>query len=128
MPQLPPAAEAAFETAHDMMESIRSIKGEQYAHTVEVALTMMKIRDLMGSLLVALEDEDLLSEDSAEKVFDLIGHMSARVIGLTRMCWDQSDPTKQEADEIMGWADRLREYEDRGANEVLKSMGEDDDN
>lgn len=128
MASLPPAAEAAFETAQEMMESIVAIKGQQYGHTVEVALTMMKIRDLMGSLLVALEDEELLSEDSAEKVFDLMGHMSARVIGLTRMCWDQTDATKQQADEIMGWADRLREYEDRGANEVLKSLGEDDDN
>lgn len=127
MASLPPAAEAAFETAHEMMESIVAIKGQQYAHTVEVALTMIKIRDLMGSLLVALEDEELLSQDSAEKVFDLMGHMSARVIGLTRMCWDQSQATKEQADEIMGWADRLREYEDRGANEVLKSMGEDDD-
>lgn len=126
MPQLPPAAEAAFETAHEMMESIVAIKGQQYAHNVEVALTMMKIRDLMGSLLVALEDEEVLSQDSAEKVFDLMGHMSARVIGLTRMCWDQTEPTKEQADEIMQWADRLREYEDRGANEVLKSLGEDE--
>jgi hypothetical protein len=42
------------------------------------------------------------------------------------MCWNQTEPTKTEADEIMNWADRLREMEDRGAREVLKQMGEDE--
>lgn len=108
------------------MESIVAIKGQPYGHTVEVALTMMKIRDLMGALLIGLEDSEIMSKESAAKVFDLMGHMSSRVIGLTRMSWNQSDPTKEEADEIMQWAERLREYEDRGAKEVLKSLGEDE--
>lgn len=126
MSDIPDSAKAAFETANEMMDSIRTIKGEPYAHTVEVALTMMKIRDLVGALLIGLEDAEVMDSDSTERVFDLIGHMSARIIGLTRMCWDQSDPTEEQADEIMQWAERLREYEERGANEVLKSMGEDE--
>ena len=126
MSELPKSAQDAFETAQDMMESIRSVKGQPYAHTVEVALTMMKIRDLVGALLVGLEDAEVMTEESAERCYDLMGHMSARVIGLTRMSWDQSEPTTQQADEIMQWADRLREMENRGAEEVLKQMGEDE--
>lgn len=127
MSEIPDSAKAAFETANEMMDSIRSIKGVPYSHTVEVALIMMKIRDLMGALLIGLEDAEVMSQDSAEKVYDLMGHMSAKVIGLTRMTWDQSEPTTHQADEIMQWAERLREYEDRGANEVLKHLGEQDD-
>ena len=127
MNSIPPAAEAAFETAQEMMASIVAIKGQPYAHTVEVALIMMKIRDLMGALLIGLEDAEVMDNDSTEKVFDLMGHMSAKVIGLTRMSWDQSTPTTEQADEIMQWAERLREYEDRGAQEILKSQGEKDD-
>jgi hypothetical protein len=127
MSEIPQSAKDAFETANEMMDSIRTIKGEPYAHTVEVALITIKIRDLMGALLVSLEEAEVMSEESAEKVYDLLGHMSARLIGLTRMCWNQSEPTKTEADEIMNWADRLREMEDRGANEILKQMGDKDD-
>lgn len=126
MSDIPDSAKAAFETANEMMDSIRSIKGQPYAHTVEVALTMIKIRDLMGALLIGLEDAEVMDSDSTEKVYDLLAHMSSRVIGLTRMTWNQSEPTENEANEIMQWADRLREYEDRGAHEVLKSMGEDE--
>lgn len=123
---MPESAKAAFETANEMMDSIRSIKGQPYAHTVEVALTMMKVRDLFGALLIGLEEAEVMSEESAEKVYDLIGHMSARVIGLTRMSWDQSEPTTEQADEIMQWAERLREYEDRGAEEIIKHQGDDE--
>lgn len=127
MSELPQSAKDAFETANDMMDSIRTIKGEPYAHTVEVALITIKIRDLMGALLIGLEEAEVMSAESAEKVYDLLGHMSARLIGLTRMCWNQTEPTKTEADEIMNWADRLREMEERGAREVLKQMGDNDD-
>lgn len=127
MSEIPNSAKEAFETAQEMMDSIRSIKGVPYSHTVEVALTMMKIRDLMGALLIGLEDAEVMSEESAEKMFDLMGHMSAKVIGLTRMSWDQSEPTTEQADEIMAWAERLREYEDRGAEEILKHQGDGDD-
>lgn len=127
MSEIPHSAQEAFETANEMMDSIRAIKGQPYAFTVEVALTMMKIRDLMGALLVGLEDAEVMDSDSTEKVYDLMGHMSARVIGLTRMSWDQSEPTTEQADEIMAWADRLREMEDRGANEVLKHLGDQDE-
>ena len=126
MSEIPASAQAAFETANEMMDSIRSIKGQPYAFTVEVALNMMKIRDLTGALLIGLEDAEVMSEESAEKLFDLIGHMSAKVIGLTRMTWDQSEPTTAQADEIMKWAERLREMEDRGAQEVMKHLGEDE--
>lgn len=126
MSEIPDSAKAAFETANEMMDSIRTIKGQPYAHTVEVALTMMKIRDLMGTLLIGLEDAEVMSEESAERLFDLMGHMSAKVIGLTRMTWDQSEPTTAQADEIMRWAERLREYEDRGAEAILKHKGDDE--
>lgn len=127
MSDIPDSAKAAFETANEMMDSIRAIKGQPYAHTVEVALTMMKVRDLVGALLIGLEDAEVMDNDSTERVYDLVGHMSARIIGLTRMCWDQSEPTPDQADEIMQWADRLREMENRGAEEVMKHLGENDD-
>lgn len=127
MSKIPESAKAAFETANEMMDSIRTIKGQPYAHTVEVALTMMKVRDLFGTLLIGLEDAEVMSEESAERLFDLMGHMSAKVIGLTRMSWDQSEPTTEQADEIMRWAERLREYEDRGAEAILKHQGDEDE-
>lgn len=127
MSEIPESAKAAFETANEMMDSIRNIKGQPYAHTVEVALTMMKVRDLFGTLLIGLEDAEVMSEESAERLFDLMGHMSAKVIGLTRMSWDQSEPTTEQADEIMRWAERLREYEDRGAEAILKHQGDEDE-
>lgn len=127
MSEIPESAQAAFETANEMMDSIRSIKGQPYAHTVEVALTMMKVRDLMGALLIGLEDAEVMTEESAEKLFDLMAHMSAKVIGLTRMSWDQSEPTTEQADEIMRWAERLREYENRGAEAILKHKGDADE-
>ena len=126
MSEIPESAKAAFETANEMMDSIRTIKGQPYAHTVEVALTMMKVRDLFGTLLIGLEESEVMSEESAERLFDLMGHMSAKVIGLTRMAWDQSEPTTEQADEIMRWAERLREYEDRGAEAILKHQGDDE--
>lgn len=126
MTQLPPAAEAAFETAQEMMQSIVAIKGQPYAFTVEVAINMIKCRDIVGALLNEMVDAEMLDLAQAEKLFDVMNMISARNIGLTRMCWDKDSATQEQADEIMGWAERLREYEDRGTEAIVKSLGEDE--
>ncbi len=114
-------AEAAFKTAFDMMQTIRANRGEDYADAVEAALLVRKQSEMMGYLLHALVDSKTLPDFAAREMNEINCTIGAKLLGKIAK---RSVDDEAGANEIMVWADRLREYEDRGANEVFKQMQE----
>ena len=85
MTQIPQAAAEAFETAHDIMASIRAVKGIEYCYTVETALCCLKLKDVTLSLMDQLKKRGDLSEEAAEALFMGCGVLFAKMISLNRI-------------------------------------------
>lgn len=108
-------AEQIFESARDMMDSIKSVKGEQFALTVEIALQMMKLRDINGMLLDRID----MSEEDRQRIYNGIGIVCAHV---TSLAANLSEIDKAEdAKELMNWAEKLLDLEVKGA---ITAIGE----
>lgn len=113
-------AEAAFKTAYEIMQTIRANKGEDYADAVEVALLVRKQGELFGHLLTGLVAYKAMSDSEAQSLHDINLMVGAKLI--SKIAKRAVVPNEASAKEIMGWADRLQEYEDRGAAEVVKQF------
>jgi len=121
MTQIPQAAAEAFETAHDIMASIRAVKGIEYCYTVETALCCLKLKDVTLSLMDQLKKRGDLSEEAAEALFMGCGVLFAKMISLNRIAGGaEPEGTQQEAAEIMSWADRIYDMEARAVEEIQK--------
>ena len=110
--------EAAFKTAFDMMDSIRNKHGQTYADTVEVAILVRKHGQLTNSLLNVLVDTEVLSEKSAKALFEIDSMIGSKIIGKMATA-AKVEPTLAGAKSIMDWADKLMEYEQKGAEELF---------
>lgn len=113
-------AEAAFQTAYDMMQTIRSNRGEDYADAVEVTLLMRKQNDLFCHILTGMVVNEVLTERDARSLQEINSMVAAKVI--SKIAKRAVESTESAAKELMGWAERLAEYEDRGANEIVSRM------
>lgn len=103
-------AEEIFKSAQDMMDSIRAVQGAPYARTVEIALNMMKLRSLIGTMLQDMEDE--LGKERCSRIFDAVNTVCAQVISLSAANADlvkTADPA-----ELLDWAHKIMELEERG--------------
>lgn len=114
-------AEAAFKTAFDMMQTIRSNRGEDYADAVEAALLVRKQGEMMAYLLHVLVESKAMPDFAAHEMNEINCTIGAKLLGKIAK---RSVDNEAGAHEIMGWADRLREYEDRGATEIVRQMKE----
>lgn len=104
-------AQQIFESAIDMMDSIRAINGEKYARTVEIALNMLKIRDLMGMFLTDLETR--LGSDRCDAIWVACNTIFANIISLDSH--NAEIVGKVKPSELIDWAQKLKEIEQRGA-------------
>lgn len=116
----------AFKTAHDMIETIRATKGQAYLDTVEIAALIRKRAELLAHLTHILVDADIIPKKAAKVVMDIDAQMGARIIGKYARAANISTSDKG-AEEIMNWVDKIHEYEQKGAEAIMKSVLEDDD-
>lgn len=103
-------AEAIFNSAQDMMDSIRSIKGAKFSRTVEVALCMLKMRALCGKLLSDLNDD--LGRERCAEVFEAVNRVCAHVISLCASNADITDTA--DPGELLDWAEKILKLEEQG--------------
>jgi hypothetical protein len=118
----------ALESAFDIMETLRSTKGLAYAHAVETAMLVHKILDLQHILLLQLVETETLEPRIAKDLTKITSLITSKIIGLAaRTAKNGDDMTKEEAKELMAWADRIIKCETEGAAAILKDFFKDKD-
>lgn len=111
-------AEEAFETAMEMMEMLRKTKGKEYADLVEIVMLAKKQGELLHTVVSGLVMNDLMPVDAANMLGKVNASMLAKMVGkYVRVAKLDEDALYEEATD---WADRLMEYEQKGAQELVK--------
>lgn len=111
-------AEEAFETAMEMMEMLRKTKGKEYADLVEIVMLAKKQGELLHTVVSGLVMNDLMPVDAANMLGKVNASMLAKIVGkYVRVAKLDEDALYEEATD---WADRLMEYEQKGAQELVK--------
>jgi len=108
-------AKQIFESAKDMMDSIRAVNGANYARTVEIALNMLKLQELLGHLISTMEDD--IGQEKANKVWLGCNHIFSHVIGLASSnggLLETADPN-----ELVDWARKLLAIEENAAKALM---------
>lgn len=120
-------AEAAFETAIEMMEMLRKTKGMAYADTVEAMMLTKKRCDLLVHLVAGLVHSELMPEDAAKAIMQIDGMLSSKI--MNKMFKHTDIKGEKAIQEAIGWSKRLMEYEKIGAEAIIKEhmKGRDDE-
>jgi len=111
--------ETAFESAFDMMDSIRATHGEDYAKVVEIALLVRKNQELIGTLAMTAVQTEAIPAMAGAIVEKINAEISSKIIGTAAKIANLEINGKT-AEELMGWADRILEAESKGAESLLK--------
>lgn len=120
--------EQSLESAFEMMDTIRATKGLGYAHAVEIAMLTHKMLDLVHILIQRMVDVDEMPESSANDMGKVFALITSRIIGLAARSGNENkELSKQDAKELMDWAERIMQREKEGAIGFLNDMlGKDD--
>lgn len=110
-------AKEHFQSAVDIMDNIRAIKGKPYARAVECALNTLKLRDILQITLSAASENIL--EEKAEHVMLVAGTIMASQIALCSLNAGLSTDTTESAAELMSWATKIYDAEQEGAKAIL---------
>lgn len=104
------------------MGNLKAVKGEAYARTVETALTTIKVMQLF-SMIASVADEHL-DDDNKEKSRVAMAVMMSKIISLCASNGGIKADSSGVAQELMGWADKVFEAEQRGAEAFLRDIDE----
>ena len=113
--------EEHFQSAKDMMDNIRAVKGAPFARTVECALNTLKLRDVFQITLSAAQEN--IGEEDAERMMLVVGKIMASQIALCGINGGLSTASAESAAELMTWANKIYNAEQDGAKAFLE--GED---
>jgi len=111
--------ETAFESAFDMMDSIKATHGDDYAKVVEIALLVRKNQELIGTLAMTAVQTEAIPAMAGAIVEKINAEISSKIIGTAAKIANLEINGKT-AEELMGWADRILEAESKGAESLLK--------
>ena len=103
-------AEQIFQSAQEMMLNLQSVRGEEFARTVEITLQMIKMKDLIGTLLKHVETA--VEKEKLNEIWQNVQMVCAHVVGLSAMNADLIG--KIEPAELVEWAEKILELEYRG--------------
>lgn len=110
--------EKAFESALDMMESVKATHGEAYARVVETALLVRKNQELLGTLAATAVKCEAIPDVAGMVIEKINAEISSKIIGTAaKLAKIKIDGAS--AEEIMGWADRILEAESKGAESLF---------
>jgi hypothetical protein len=107
-------AEQIFQSAREMMDSIRAVNGESYARTVEMTLNILKLRMLLHSTLNMARE--MIGDEKLETAWDACNRIFAHVIALDAKNAGIMD---EDPSELIDWAQKLLKIEERGAEKLL---------
>jgi hypothetical protein len=108
-------AEQIFESAVEMMDSIRAINGDKYARTVEITLNLLKLRDLVGHFLAKFEEH--ITEEKALGVWLSINKSIAHMIALSARNAEIEDT---DPGQMLDWAKKIMDIEMKGCEKLME--------
>jgi hypothetical protein len=111
-------ADQIFESAVEMMDSIRAVNGEKYARTVEITLNLLKLRDLVGHFLKTFDEE--VGEERAEDVWLAVNKSIAHMIALSAR---NAEVLHTNPGQLIDWAQKIMAIEIKGCETL---MGDDE--
>lgn len=116
--------EKAFESAIDIMESIRSTRGENFAHVIEGALIIRKQTELTSMLISVLKDTEAVPPEALKMLTLISTEMSARILSkLAKVAGVvQEGKGAENAEDIMGWVEKVMQAEQSGARNLFDSL------
>lgn len=120
-PEKKDKVEEAFESAQDIMDTIRSVKGAEYARTVETGMITRKLIDMFHMTLSMAVAKDAIPESAADLLNKIFSHMCAKQISL---CAQNGSVTKganqHDAEELMEWVDKMLAQEQTVAKTMME--------
>lgn len=118
--------EEALQGAVEIMDMLRATKGEKYAMLVELGMLVRKNQDLLHAMVGAA----IAGGEVPEPAGDIMGHInaqiSAKIIGIASRMGDVARGSANEAEELMGWVDRMLVAEGKGAKGLMESIMKED--
>lgn len=111
----------AFESAHEVMDTIRKVKGENYARTVETGMIGKKMQDLFHMTLGIAVASDAIPESGADLLTELFANMCAKQIALCANNGGLINTDRNGAEELMSWVDKIMDIEQNAAKEMFKN-------
>ena len=112
--------EEAFSSAFDMMNSIRSNKGNEYAHLVEVAMLTIKRREMVELLIDMVQQTTDMPDSVRDLMLEADTAFSVKTISAACQASKFDFNAQEPAEELMGWAERMIKAEVGGVKEMLK--------
>jgi hypothetical protein len=112
--------EEAFSSAFDMMDSIKSTKGEHYASLVQVAMLTIKRREIIELLSHMLQETSGMPESVRDMILEADTQMAVKTISAACEASKFEFTAQEPADELMGWAERMIKAEIGGVEQLLK--------
>jgi hypothetical protein len=112
--------EEAFSSAFDMMDSIKSTKGEHYASLVQVAMLTIKRREIIELLSHMLQETSGMPESVRDMILEADTQMAVKTISAACQASKFEFTAQEPADELMGWAERMIKAEIGGVEQLLK--------
>ena len=114
--------EKALESAEDIRANIKAVKGEAYLNAVNFGVNVHKIVSLNASVCSMLTD----AEEDAKVPVMIIGrvfsHMMAGMLNDYCDALQLNDRSKQFAEELTEWVDRVREAEEAGVKGLVNEL------
>ena len=118
--------EEALGGAFEMMDMLRATKGENYVRLVEIGMLIRKNQDILHTMIGAAISGGELSEGKAQMVADVGSMVSAKILALSaRIAGIAKADKREDAEELMGWVDRVLEEEAKGAKGLIESLTKD---
>lgn len=109
----------AFESAYEVMETLRKVKGAAYARTVETGMITRKQIDMFHLLLgIAVNAADF-PESAADMLNEMFSKMCAKQISLCAKNGELTKDNISDAEELMSWVDKMLAHEQSAAKEIM---------
>lgn len=121
--------EASFESAKEMLDSIRSINGAAYADMVDLANTSSQIMHTVASMSQLLPTD--VPKFLIDKIFTSVADHMAHIMQLScrysmRDLFDDSgdlhDAGKKTVKDILEWSDKIMEIKMSGAKKFMEGF------
>lgn len=113
--------EEAFGSAIEIMDTIKAAHGQTYADAVEVALLCRKQTDLILILTAVAVKSGIVPPEAADAMGHANSAINAKIISkVARYAGVKGEG--DEAEQLMNWAERLEEAEQKAAKTLFKDI------
>lgn len=105
----------------DMLESIESKRGTKYADAVQYSYLVQRQMELFSIVLNGAMSGDKCPPQVASRLGDLMSNITAKIMAAYMELAGLAN-TREEARELVEWADRLSDSSKTGADAVLREL------